>query len=472
MNRQKEQSRQLGEEPVPKLLLRLSIPAVIGMLVMSLYNVVDTIFISYFVGVDGVAGVTFAFPLMIFMMAVAAALGIGGASVISRRLGEGREKEANLVFGNILSLVLITGVLGVIAAFTVLEPTLRLFGATEGIMGHALDYIFPITLATVFFTYGFATNSIIRAEGNARFAMMTMIIPSVLNILLDPVFIVWLDMGVQGAAIATVISQAVTAAVTLGYFLRGHSSLLMTKAYMTLQLKTVKEIFVIGMPGFARQVAGSVMMVAINAMLIRYGGDFYVGVFGIVQRVSMFALMPMMGILQGMQPIIGYNYGAKQMVRFRETIKLGLKVVTIFSAGVFAVMMLMPEWLMRIFSQDPAVISAGSEGMRIVFAMAILIGAQVVSGGIYQAIGHARPALILSLARQVLFLIPLVLILPPFIGVTGVWIAFPIADILAFALSAYLLYKDRQLFFYGDPPEGTKKQPVTVQKQVTEEYQT
>lgn len=470
---QKEQSRQLGEEPVGKLLLKMSIPAIIGMLVMSLYNIVDTIFISYFVGVEGVAGVTFAFPLMIIMMAVAATLGIGGSSVISRRLGEGREKEANFVFGNILTIVLITGVVGVIAAFTLLEPTLRLLGATEGIMGYAIEYIFPITLATILFTFGFASNAIIRSEGNARFAMITMIIPSVLNIILDPVFIVWLDMGVQGAAIATVISQAVTAVVTLGYFLRGHSTLIISKQFMTLQLRVVKEIFVIGLPAFARQVSASVMMVAINAMLIRYGGEFYVGVFGIVQRVSMFALMPMMGILQGMQPIIGYNYGAKQMERFRETIRLGLKVVTIFSAGVFVVMMIMPELLMRIFSQDPMVIGAGSEGMRIVFVMAVLIGAQVVSGGIYQAIGHARPALILSLARQVLFLIPLVLILPPYIGVMGVWLAFPLADILAFSLSAYLMYRDRRLFFFGDSPKKPKDGSLIPlqNRQITESYQ-
>ncbi|WP_280771352.1 MATE family efflux transporter [Salipaludibacillus daqingensis] len=451
---QKDQSTRLETEPIPKLLKRLSIPAIIGMIVMALYNVVDTIFISYAVGIDGVAAVTIAFPIMIIMMAVAAALGIGGSSIISRRLGEKREADANRVFSNIITLILGISVIGVIASFTVLEPLLRLFGATPMILQYAIDYIFPITMATIFFTFSFTTNAIIRAEGNARFAMMTMIIPSVLNIILDPIFIIWLDMGVQGAAIATVISQASISFIVLQYFLTGKSSLRIRISEMVPQLAIVKEVIIIGLPAFVRQVAGSVMMVAINAMLILHGGEFYVGVFGIVQRVSMFALMPMMGILQGMQPIVGYNYGANQLERMRETIILGLKVVTAFSTFVFVIMMVFPGVFMRIFSPDPTVIQAGSDGMRIMFALAFLIGAQVVSGGLYQALGKAKPALILSMSRQVLFLIPLVLILPQFFGVWGVWIAFPLADILSFSLSIFFMYRDRKLFFTGDDSSG------------------
>ncbi|SES36840.1 MATE family efflux transporter [Salipaludibacillus aurantiacus] len=451
---QKEQSTRLGSEPVPKLLKSLSIPAMIGMVVMALYNVVDTIFISYFVGIDGVAAVTIAFPIMIIMMALAAALGIGGSSVISRRLGEKRDQEANRVFSNIISLIIVLSFIGVIASFTVLEPILKIFGATPEIMQYALDYIFPITMATIFFTFSFTTNAIIRSEGNARFAMITMIIPSVLNIILDPVFIIWLNMGVQGAAIATVISQASISIIVLHYFLTGKSSLKIRMSEMIPQLTIIKEVTVIGLPAFVRQVAGSVMMVAINAMLISHGGEFYVGVFGIVQRIAMFALMPMMGILQGMQPIVGYNYGARQFERMRETILLCLKLVTVFSAGVFIAMMAFPAAFMRIFTADPEVIATGVDGIRIMFAAAVLIGVQVVSGGLYQALGKAKPALVLSMARQVLFLIPLVLILPNYFGVWGVWIAFPLADILAFALSIGFMYRDRKLFFKGKDTDG------------------
>jgi len=457
---QKDQSTSLGSEPIRQLLKRLSIPAIIGMIVMALYNVVDTIFISYAVGIDGVAAVTVALPIMMIMMAVAAALGIGGSSIISRRLGEKREKDANRVLNNIMTLVIGISLIGVVASFTVLEPVLRLFGATPLIMQYALDYIFPITMATVFFTFSFTTNAVIRSEGNARFAMLTMIIPSVLNIILDPIFIIWLDMGVKGASIATVISQASISFIVLHYFLTGKSSLRIRISEMIPQWRIIKDVVIIGLPAFVRQVSGSVMMVAINAMLITHGGEFYVGVFGIIQRASMFTLMPMMGILQGMQPIIGYNYGADKLERMRETIILGLKVVTVYSTFIFVIMMAFPGIFIRIFSADPAVIEAGSDGMRIMFAVAFLIGAQVVSGGLYQALGRAKPALILSMSRQVLFLIPLVLILPQFIGIWGVWLAFPLADVLSFSLSIFFMYRDRKLFFTGEKSSENTRLPA------------
>ncbi len=443
----KEQSQRLGTQPIPKLLANLSIPAMIGMFVMALYNVVDTLFIARGVGILGVSGVSIGFPVMMIMMAVAAAVGIGGASVISRRLGESKPEEANQVFGNVLFTILIISVFGFISAFTVLEPLLKLFGATENILPYAKDYLFPILLGTLFFSFAFTTNNIIRSEGNSRFAMITMIIPAVLNIILDPIFIFGLDMGVKGASVATVISQGTVSVVVLYYFLSGKSSLKIKLPFLRPHLKVLKEVITIGMPAFIRQVSGSGMMIAINFMLIKFGGEFEVGVFGIVQKLSMFTIMPMIGVLQGMQPIIGYNYGANNYDRLKETILLGMKIVTIISFGIFAIMMIFPEGLMHIFTGDASTIEAGAYAMRIMFALAMLIGVQVVSGGLYQALGMAKPAMILSMARQVLFLIPLVLILPYFFGVTGVWLAFPLADLMAFLLSIIFLYKDRDLFF-------------------------
>ncbi|MFC7322061.1 MATE family efflux transporter [Halobacillus campisalis] len=443
----KEQSQRLGSQPIPKLLLNLSLPAMIGMFVMAFYNVVDTLFIARGVGIEGVAGVSIGFPVMMIIMAIAAAVGIGGASVISRRLGENKQEEANKVFGNVLFMIVSVSFIGFIGAFTFMEPLLILFGATPDILPHAVDYLFPIMLGSLFFSLAFTTNSIIRSEGNSKFAMMTMIIPAVLNIILDPIFIFGLDMGVQGASLATVISQASVSVVILRYFLTGKSSLTVRLANLKPMYTVIKETLTIGFPAFIRQVSGSAMMIAINFMLIKFGGDFEVGVFGIVQKLTMFTIMPMIGVLQGMQPIIGYNYGASLHDRLRETVVLGMKVVTIVSGVIFTVMMIFPELLMRIFSGDPAIIDEGSFAIRIMFAASLLIGVQVVSGGLYQALGKAKPALILSMARQVLFLIPLVLILPNFFGVTGVWLAFPIADVLAFTLSVYFLYGDRHLFF-------------------------
>jgi len=443
----KEQSQRLGTQPIPKLLANLSIPAMIGMFVMALYNVVDTLFIARGVGILGVSGVSIGFPVMMIMMAVAAAVGIGGASVISRRLGESKPEEANQVFGNVLFTILIISVFGFISAFTILEPLLKLFGATENILPYAKDYLFPILLGTLFFSFAFTTNNIIRSEGNSRFAMITMIIPAVLNIILDPIFIFGLDMGVKGASVATVISQGTVSVVVLYYFLSGKSSLKIKVPFLRPDLKVLKEVITIGMPAFIRQVSGSGMMIAINFMLIKFGGEFEVGVFGIVQKLAMFTIMPMIGVLQGMQPIIGYNYGANNYDRLKETILLGMKIVTIISFGIFAIMMIFPEGLMHIFTGDTSTIETGAYAIRIMFALAMLIGVQVVSGGLYQALGMAKPAMILSMARQVLFLIPLVLILPHFFGVSGVWLAFPLADLMAFLLSIIFLYKDRDLFF-------------------------
>lgn len=398
----KEQSQRLGTQPIPKLLANLSIPAMIGMFVMALYNVIDTLFIARGVGILGVSGVSIGFPVMMVIMAIAAAVGIGGASVISRRLGADKKDEADLVFGNVLIMIILISSVGFIGAFTFLEPLLKIFGATENIMPYAKDYLFPIMVGSLFFSFAFATNNIIRSEGNSRFAMITMIIPAVLNIILDPIFIFGLDMGVQGASVATVISQATVSIVVLNYFLKGKSSLTVRRAALKLQTKIIREIITIGMPAFIRQVAGSAMMIAINLMLIKFGGEFEVGVFGIVQKLAMFTIMPMIGVLQGMQPIIGYNYGAQNYERLKETVKLGMKVVTIISAGIFVVMMAFPNVLMMIFTGDQATIDTGAHAIRIMFAFAVLIGAQVVSGGLYQALGMAKPAMILSMARQVL----------------------------------------------------------------------
>ncbi|MCM3491603.1 MATE family efflux transporter [Alkalihalophilus marmarensis] len=441
--KQKMQSDKLGTESIPKLLKDLSIPAMIGMFVMALYNVVDTIFISYGVGIEAVAGVTIAFPVMMIIMAVSAAMGIGGASVISRRLGEKRGDEANQVFGNIISIILLISLIGIIASFTFLEPMLVLFGASPEILPYAVEYMFPIMLGTFFFSFAFATNNIIRSEGNAKFAMNTMIIPAVLNIILDPIFIFGLDMGVQGAAVATVISQAAVTIVILRYYLTGNSSLTLAWEDLRIKWNIVKEVVSVGLPAFVQQASGSIMMIAINTMLIQYGSDLYVGIFGIIQRILMFAVMPIIGVMQGMMPIVGYNYGAKQFERMRETIWLTLKVVVISSVAIFLSMMIFPAWFMRIFTADAEVIEAGASAIRILFLTFFVVGVQVVAGGLYQALGKPKPALILSLSRQILFLIPLVLILPRFFGVSGVWIAFPIADLLSFILASALLYKDR-----------------------------
>ncbi|QOY38331.1 MATE family efflux transporter [Anaerobacillus isosaccharinicus] len=447
---QKYQSERLGIEPIPKLLRNLSIPAMVGMFVMALYNIVDTIFISYAMGITAVAGLMISFPVLMIIMAISVAMGIGGASVISRRLGAKRENEANQVFGNIVTMIIIVSIIGIIGAFTILEPLLILFGATPDILGYSYDYMFPILLGTFLFSFGFATNSIVRSEGNARFSMNIMIISSVLNIILDAVFIFGLKMGISGAAYATLLSQGVVTVLLLRYFLTGRSSLTLSIADLKPKFAIIKEVFSVGLPGFMQQAAGGIMVISINAMLLRFGSEFHVGLFGIVQRISMFMLMPLVGIMQGMQPIVGYNFGANNFSRLKETVWLGLKSSTILSTGIFVVMMIFPKYFMILFSSDPEVIKAGSDAIRILFATAFFIGVPVVCGGIFQALGKVKESLILSMSRQILFLIPLVLTLPHLFGVNGVWLAFPIADGLSFALAAVLLYRNRKIILRED----------------------
>lgn len=442
----KIQSERLGKEPISKLLAKLSVPAMIGMFVMALYNVVDTIFIARSVGTIGVAAVSIAFPVQMIIMALAGAIGIGGASVISRRLGANETEEANRVFGNVISIVLVVSIVAAFLGLSLIKPMLYLFGSSDSILPYATDYLGTILYGTIFFAFAFSMNNIVRSEGNAKTAMYTMLISAILNMILTPIFIFGLDMGIKGAAIATVLSQATTAFYLLFYFLRGKSSLTMKAKYLPFNLSIVKQILAIGSSAFVRQVSGSLMFIIANHMLIFFGGVLAVAVFGIIHRVLMFTMMPMFGIVQGLLPIVGYNYGAKLYKRVNETIVLAIKASTIMAVIIFIIMMIFPEYIMRIFTNDVEAIAMGTNALRIMFLLAITVGVQMVTGGVFQALGKAKIALVLSMSRQVLFMIPLLVTLPFMFGVLGVWIAFPIADLLSLLLAVWYI-KNHKSFF-------------------------
>jgi putative MATE family efflux protein len=464
----KEQSERLGKEPIPKLLAKLSVPAMVGMFVMALYNVVDTIFIARSVGTVGVAATSISFPVQLIIMAVAGAVGIGGASVISRMLGAKKTEEANKVFGNVIGLVLIVSLIGVILGISLLEPVLLLFGANQTILPYASDYLGIILYGTIFFSFAFTMNNIIRSEGNAKVAMLTMLISAGLNMILTPIFIFALGLGIKGAASATVISQAVTVIYLIGYFLSGKSSLTFRVKYLRPNLLLIKQILAIGSSAFTRQVSGSIMFIIANHMLIQYGGVVGVAVFGIVHRVIMFTLMPMFGIVQGLLPIVGYNYGAHQTNRVSETIMLAMKTATALALFTFIVMMIFPKQILLIFTNDPNAIEMGIVALRIMFSLAILIGVQMVTGGVFQALGKARAALVLSMSRQVLFMIPMLLTLPLLFGVNGVWLAFPVADVLSFALALWYISKYKSFFIpkKGELIEQTEQDQMNNVRQV------
>lgn len=439
----------LGEESISKVLFKLSVPATIGMIVQALYNLVDTIFVGRALGpesVQGIAGITIAFPIQMIIMGVALTIGIGSASIISRSLGAKDYRRADITLGNAISAILVLSLLVTVLGTIYIVPLLKLFGATDTILPFAYDYTRIILYGTIVFAFSMTVNNIVRAEGNAKVAMLTMVISAGLNIILDPIFIFGLGMGIKGAAIATVISQAVSAIYLVHYFSSGMSSLNFHVGDLMPHPDVFMETISIGASSFARSASSSLMVIVINNVLAIYGGDIPIAVFGVVNRLFMFTFMPMIGIVQGLQPIVGFNYGAKNFERVVSSTSLAIKITTVISIAGFLLLFLFPSQMFSIFTTDQQLIDAGKSATRIMVLALPFVGFQIVGASIYQTLGKARPAFILSISRQVLFLIPLVLILPHFFQLNGVWIAFPISDGLSFLVTFIMLAKEYSSF--------------------------
>lgn len=429
----------LARERVGRLLFRLSMPSIIAMMVQALYNVVDTIFVGHGVGTLGIGAIAVVFPMHMLIMASSQTIGIGGASRISRRMGAGDFEGAAFTYGNMLILAEILGVLVLILGLLLMVPLLRFFGATEEILPYAKDYFRIIFLAAPVLTLAIINSGTARAEGNAKVAMMTMLCGSVLNIILDPIFIFWLDMGIQGAALATLISISVTSGLFLLYFIRGRSEIPVGFRYLRLNLNIIREILAVGSSSFAMAGAMSFTMALVYNTLRSLGGSVEIAAFGIIHRMLSFIFMPVMGITHGLQPIVGFNYGAQQFHRVKQGIKLaGISATTISTTG-FLVMVLFPEVIMTVFTRDPALLKIGREALVYCIFGLPLAGMQIIGGGLFQALGKAAHALVLTLSRQVLILIPLMLVLPHFIGIKGVWLSFPAADSLSFFLTLFFV---------------------------------
>ncbi len=449
----KQLTARLGEERISKLLINLSVPATIGMMVNALYNLVDTIFVGRGVGALAIGGLTIAFPIQMVIMAFAQMIGIGAASAISRSLGAKDIERADYVAGNSFLLIVILS--SIIAAIGLIftEPMLRFFGSTDTILPYAKDYITIILWGSIFFSFAMSSNNLIRAEGNAKVAMATMLIGAILNIILDPIFIFVFKMGVKGAALATVISKFVSFIYVLTYLYSGKSSLKVKLHHLKPKLRIMIEILTVGFASFARHVAGSVVAIVVNNSLRIFGGDMALIIIGILHRVIMFVFMPLFGVVQGMQPIVGFNYGAKKLDRVKETLKLSLITTTAIATFGWLIIELFPFAIISIFTREPEIIEKGTTIMRIVISVIPLIGIQIVGATLFQALGKAVPSLILALLRQVLLFIPLIIILPRVLGLglLGIWIAYPAADILSVVLTVIFLrneLKKMNLHFY------------------------
>ena len=451
----------LDDDHIGRLLFKLTLPAFMGMFVMTLYNVVDTIFIGHWVGPLGIAGLSIVFPVQMLSMGIGQMMGMGGASLISRLIGANNLPRAEHALGNAFSGTIILSALVMVIGLSNPDFCLRLMGASDTILPYAHDYFTIILYGMFFMTFAMSMNTLIRAEGNARVPMIGMIIGAGLNIVLDAIFIVPLDMGVQGAALATVIAQLVSSIYFLSYHFTGKSFLKIHSRNLIIQWQIMKDIMAIGVSALAMVLTGSIASIFVNRLLVFYGGDLHIAAFGIIHRIMMFALMPGMVIGQGLQPILGFNYGAKRYDRALKTIKIAVTYATVISTVAFFILYFSPEPFLRVFTDDVELIDVSVYAAKIVFAVMPVIGLMMVGQIIFQAIGKVIQAIISSLARSALFLLPTVLIFPHFWGIDGVWIAFPITDVLTLFLTGGLMIpilldfkrKSKEPYYNGGKPD-------------------
>lgn len=442
-----DRSKQLGEEHVSRLIFKFSIPAIVGMLVNALYNVVDRIYIGHGVGSLGIGGTTVAFPVMLIMMAFSMLIGIGANSLVSIRLGQGRKEEAEGIFCNALVLLVISSLTLTVIGLLFLEPFLRLMGTSEQILPYATDYLEIILIGGVFQSVGMGMNNFIRSEGNPKIAMYTMLIGAAINTVFDPIFIFVFRWGMKGAALATIMSQAVSAIWVLAYFMRGKSLLRLSLKYMKLKAAYVIKIITLGFAPFTMQLASSALNFIMNKKLGTYGGDVAISGMGIVNSITTLMIMPIFGINQGVQPIIGYNYGAKKYGRVKQAYRSAVIFATVIVVFGWLMTRLFPQQLVYLFNNDDQqLISFGVKALKRFLMFLPIIGFQIVSSNYFQAVGKPNQSALLGLSRQVLILIPALIILPNFFGLDGVISAGPLADITSsFLTGIFIILEMRKL---------------------------
>lgn len=422
---------ELGTKPVGRLLLQYSLPAIIAMTASSLYNMVDSIFIGQGVGPLAISGLALTFPFMNLAAAFGAGVGVGASTCISVKLGQKDYDTAQKVLGNTVTLNLVIGIAFSIVALMFLDPILYFFGASEQTIPYARDYMIIVLLGNVFSHMYFGMNAVLRASGKPKQAMYATIFTVVMNTILDPIFIYPMQMGIQGAAYATVLSQVMALVWQMWIFSRKNELLHLKRGIYRLRKDIVQHIIGIGLSPFSMNVCACIVVIFINKGLLEYSGDLAVGAYGIANKVCFIFVMVNMGLNQGMQPIAGYNYGALKLDRLMRVVKLAVAVGTCITTVGFLVCELMPEPCVRLFTTDRELIDLSINGMRIMMAAFFLVGSQMVITNFFQSIGKAKVSMFLSLSRQMLFLFPMLLILPPFLGVDGVWWAMPVSDTIA-----------------------------------------
>ena len=429
----------LGTLPIPKLLIQQAIPASIGILVMSLNILIDTIFVGQWIGSNAIAAINVVLPVSFFIAALGMSIGIGGASIISRSLGEKNLEKAEQTFGNQISLTLALTTFVVIFGLIYVDQIIPIFGGKGSLFDLAKTYYVIVMYGVPVLAFCMMSNNSIRAEGNPKNAMYAMLLPSVSNLILDYVFIKGFDWGMMGAAWATTLSYGVCASYIIYFFLSGKSSLKPDIQAFIPKIGLVQEIASLGSVTLVRQAMVSITVLLVNNILFTLGGESSITVYAIISRMLMFATFPIFGITQGFLPIAGFNYGAQNWQRVRKSINISITYSSVMASLIFVAIFLFSDAIPSIFSKDTTVSDQTSVALRYVFMALPVIGIQLIGAAYFQAIGKAFPALLLTLSRQGLFFIPLLFLLPPYFGVLGVWMAFPLADLCSTIVTLYFL---------------------------------
>lgn len=429
----------LGKAPIGKLLMEYSLPAIIGMTLTSLYNIIDSVFIGHGVGALAISGLAITFPLMNLLVAFCTLVGVGGATISSIRLGQKDLKGAEAILGNVAVLCVANAIFygGITLIF--LDDILRFFGASHETLPYARDFMQVILAGTPITYVMIGLNNVMRATGYPKKAMLSSMLTVGCNVILAPIFIFWFDWGIRGAAFATILSQFAGMIWVLAHFLDRNSYVRFHRGCLHLSGRIVKNIFSIGMAPFVMNVCACCVTIFINNRLLSYGDDYSIGAFGILNRAQMLFVMIVMGIAQGMQPITGYNYGAGLLDRVKSNLRLG--IIAGMAITTFGCIMgeLIPGVFVGAFTSDDALICQAVTALRFGVAMFPIVGVQIIITQFFQSIGKAGTAIFLSLSRQLLFLLPGLALLPPMMGINGVWMSMPISDFMAFVVAVSML---------------------------------
>lgn len=435
----KKATLELGQKPVGKLLAQYALPAIIAMTAASLYNIIDRVFIGQVVGKMAISGLAITFPFMNLAAAFGAAVGIGASTTISVKLGQKDYKSAENILGNTITLNLIIGLAfgGICLIF--LDPILRFFGASDATLPYARDYMQVILAGNVFSHMYFGMNAILRAASKPRMAMFATIFTVIMNILFDIVFILWLHWGIKGAAFATIISQVIALCWQMKLFANKNELLHLKQGIYKLKSNLVKNIISIGISPFLMNACSCIIVIFINNQLVKFGGDLAVGAYGVANSIAMIFIMFVIGLNQGMQPIAGYNYGAQKYDRMMQVVKLSIITATCIMFIGWSLAMFAPYYCVRLFTKDPELIQRSIKAISIIMMMYPFIGCQMVITNFFQCIGKVKVSIFLSLSRQLLFLLPLLVIFPNFYNVNGVWAAIPTSDFIAVVVSITIM---------------------------------